>query len=556
MSPVFAGAARRVLPDPDPRSEMLGWGMPHGRCRKVHTALQVRALVLHDAERQRTLAMVVHELCMVSHAVRLAVLAGIQALRPDGLWSEDTLLIGANHTHAGPGGYTHDLFYTLTNPGYEADYFDALVQTTVQALASAWDARDAARLSLGRATFSDNDPVVRNRAPIAYARNRTALPPLDREKNVLRVVFEDGTPAACVDFFGVHGTCVHHDSAAVHPDNKGMAARALEDHAAASWGAPGFVALFFQGAAGDVSPNTRYDRDRGLVVGHLDDDFAHADWHGRVQAQVARTAWESATLPLDGPLDGALLYLDFDGLPVDADLADGHPRRTAHGLVGLSFIQGTAEGPGPLCPFRGLIRRLALAKQSLKPVPGQGGKLPFCEVGRGRKGVAFGFLRMSPPLVPGLDPVVKAVARLTDNGGMGDAPWIANRQPAQLLRIGPLAIITVAGEPTTHAGRLLRHTTLRALRGTGIEEVVVCGYANAFSGYVTTAAEYATQGYEGGHTLFGPHTLAGWRTGARRLARRLAVPADQRPTDRGPRPIETPDSVLANRRFPIFEPPA
>jgi neutral ceramidase len=157
--------------------------------------------------------------------------------------------------------------------------------------------------------------------------------------------------------------------------------------------------------------------------------------------------------------------------------------------------------------------------------------------------------------VPGLDPVVATVARLTETGGLGDAPWIANRQPVQLLRIGPLAIVTVAGEPTTHAGRLLRATTMRALAGTGIERVVVCGYANAFSGYITTAVEYDNQGYEGGHTIYGPHTLAGWRTGCRRLARRFALPIEDRPKDRGQRPVVTPPEVLAQRRFPVLEPP-
>jgi neutral ceramidase len=40
---------------------------------------------------------------------------------------------------------------------------------------------------------------------------------------------------------------------------------------------------------------------------------------------------------------------------------------------------------------------------------------------------------------------------------------------------------------------------------------VICGYANAYSGYVTTPEEYDLQHYEGASTLYGPHTLAAYR---------------------------------------------
>ena len=550
MPLLLAGAARRDLPTPDPRSEMLGWGVPEARCERVHTGLQVRALVLCETHGTAPVVMVVHEHCMVSQAAREAVLARIQAARPHAGFSEHTLLIGANHTHAAPGGYTHDLFYTLGNPGFDGVWFDALVDATVKAVLWAWDHRAPAELQLGTGRFSDGDPVARNRSPEAYSANRTRLPAVVLDTHLLSIRHTDGTPLACVDWFGVHGTCVHADQRAVHPDNKGMAARIFEQHARDVLGAPDFVALFFQGAAGDISPNFQYDPDRKLVVGHHDTDFAHAEWHGSVQAHVAKHTWTDPGEALGGPLDGALMYLDFDGLPVDPDLADGHARRTAHGLVGLAFLQGTAEGPGPLRPVRGMASWASRLRERLPLQSGQGGKLPFCEVGRGRQGKAFGFLRMSPPAVPGLDPVVNAVSRLTERGGIGDAPWIANRQPVQVLRIGRLAIVAVAGEPTTHAGRLLTHTAQRSLVGTGVEQVVLCGYANAFSGYLTTAPEYRLQCYEGGHTLYGPWTLAGWRTGVRRLGRRMAVPVTERPVDMGPRPEVTAPEVLAQRSFP------
>ncbi|HCH63512.1 MAG TPA: hypothetical protein DFR83_11955, partial [Deltaproteobacteria bacterium] len=509
MSKLRAGAARRSLPPPDPRSEMLGWGVPDGRCETVHTPLEVRALVLAEADQTAPVVLVVHELCMVAQAVREAVVDMLQARVPEAGFTETRLLVGANHTHAGPGGYTHDLFYTLTNPGFDREWFDRLVATTVETILDAWNRCGPAELHFGRTSLSETDQLARNRSPQAYAKNRTTASAVVLDKSVLTIRHPDGTPLASVDWWGVHGTCVHSDQKCVHPDNKGMAARVLEAHAQDAWGAPDFVALFFQGAAGDISPNTRYDRDRKRVVGELACDFAHAERHGTIQAAAAQRVWDAPATPLVGPLDATFTYLDFDGLPVDPDLADGRSRRTAHGLVGMAFLQGTAEGPGPLLPAASLGSAAAWLLNGF-PLT-HGGKLPFCEVGRGRHGHAFGFLRMSPPAVPGLDPVVAVVSRLTETGGLGDAPWIANRQPAQILRIGPLAIVAVAGEPTTQAGRLLENTAARALADTGIEHVVVCGYANAFCGYITTAPEYSVQAYEGGHTVFGPWTLAGWR---------------------------------------------
>ena len=51
--------------------------------------------------------------------------------------------------------------------------------------------------------------------------------------------------------------------------------------------------------------------------------------------------------------------------------------------------------------------------------------------------------------------------------------------------------------------------------------VVIAGYANDYAGYVTTREEYESQQYEGGHTLFGPWTEAGYRQEFVRLAHAL-----------------------------------
>jgi neutral ceramidase len=86
------------------------------------------------------------------------------------------------------------------------------------------------------------------------------------------------------------------------------------------------------------------------------------------------------------------------------------------------------------------------------------------------------------------------------------------------------------------AGRRLRRAVGQEL-GVDPRYVVIAGYANDYAGYVTTREEYESQQYEGGHTLFGPWTEAGYRQEYVRLARAMkagetvaspVVPVDMR----------------------------
>ena len=107
------------------------------------------------------------------------------------------------------------------------------------------------------------------------------------------------------------------------------------------------------------------------------------------------------------------------------------------------------------------------------------------------------------------------------------APDAANAQQgiSQVLsltvaRIGPLMIVAGPAEFATMSGRRIRDT-VRSVMGDDLRDVVVAGYSNGYAGYVTTKEEYDTQQYEGGHTLFGPWTLAAYQQEYARLAQAL-----------------------------------
>jgi neutral ceramidase len=83
--------------------------------------------------------------------------------------------------------------------------------------------------------------------------------------------------------------------------------------------------------------------------------------------------------------------------------------------------------------------------------------------------------------------------------------------PFQLFQVGKLALVGIPGEITTMSARRLRSNLLNILAPQGVEKIVIAGLANAYSGYITTPEEYSIQYYAGGHTLFGPNTLAAYR---------------------------------------------
>ena len=95
--------------------------------------------------------------------------------------------------------------------------------------------------------------------------------------------------------------------------------------------------------------------------------------------------------------------------------------------------------------------------------------------------------------------------------------WVQRDVQVQVFRIGRVLIASVPAEVTTVAGKRLEDAAARAARrhdptsrGSGEEQtwsVVVNGLANGYSGYVTTAEEYAAQRYEGASALYGPNTL-------------------------------------------------
>jgi neutral ceramidase len=546
MTTLEAGLARIDITAWEPDMTMLGWGHRRNRVRGVAAPLHARALVLAEPERGTKVAYVCVELLLVAQGLRQTVLDRLAAQPELGLGAHNVVLV-ANHTHSGPSGYSHHFWVNLSAPGFSRLVYARLADGIVEAIVRADAAREPARVRLGRATVPLADGIAFNRAWRSYNRNPEVAPvtearrdeATDRTMTVLGLERPDGTPLGVVSWFAVHCTSIHADNDQLHPDNKGLASLELETAGAAP------VAIFAQEAAGDVSPNFRYDRARRVVVGRCDDDFESAAYVGAAQARAARRALDAAAAgreeSLLGPLECATAYVDFAQAPAEAELThDGRPHRTTPACVGLSMVMGTAEGPGPLFGHRwvpGAARLkgwLATAARRRRAAGGDlevDAKVPFLDVGLGLDGRLFGVLSLASFRFPDVDPVFGWVKRQIRAGAVGPGSWVPQVLPLQLIRLGGLAIATLPFEATTIAGRRLREMLLRRLAPLGVEAVVVSPYANAYAGYATTFEEYQAQGYEGGYTLFGPHTLAALLTGFARLAGELAPARPERPLD-------------------------
>jgi hypothetical protein len=147
MTQFTAGAARHDITIFDRDAEMMGWAQPSNKARGVATPLHARAFVIRDQASGRKMVFVNVELCFVSDSIRRSVLARIADI--DGV-SPERVMMMATHTHSGPGGYSYDLVYTMTTPGFRPRILEAIVSGVVTAIREADAARVPARLRLHR----------------------------------------------------------------------------------------------------------------------------------------------------------------------------------------------------------------------------------------------------------------------------------------------------------------------------------------------------------------------------------------------------------------------
>lgn len=538
---------------------MQGYANPSQIAGGILTRLYARAFIVADPKTPENRIVFVNlDACMAAQAVTFTLLRRLQDRYGPDLYSEQNVILSGTHTHSGPAGYLQYVVYDITGLGFVQETFDALVTGIEHAVVRAHESLAPGQLFVATGELLDANV---NRSPTAYVMNPEEERAeysydVDKIMTVLGIENSSGTPLGAFSWFPVHGTSMNNTNRLVNGDNKGAAAQFMERWAAqqdweqdrqpseralserspstsldVSSKAPSeFIAAFCQANVGDTSPNTL-----GPVCMDTGEpcDAVHSTCGGRVAQCIGRgpafpnhqkstriigqkqadKAQEllmnkSGRVDIAGPIESRHIFLDMRNLQVEASNFT-RCGQTCVPAMGFAFAAGTTDGPGAFdfeqsdtngTTFWRLVRdflhtptREQEACHAPKPILLDVGEMHF------------------------------------------PYEWVPYIVEIQIVRIGQMVILAVPGEFTTMAGRRLRKAVADAVGDAWGDDVhyVIAGLSNTYSSYITTYEEYSVQRYEGGFTLFGPHTLDAYIQEFRKLA--MAMVKGE-PTETGPQP--------------------
>ncbi|MDX2003414.1 MAG: neutral/alkaline non-lysosomal ceramidase N-terminal domain-containing protein [Chitinophagales bacterium] len=552
---------------------MMGYGVFPNKVERVETPLSARAFVFKDISSNKKIAFVNCEICFITISIKRGVHKKLKRHHAELGYELDNLFLTAQHTHSGPGGYSHYGFYNISTPGFVPEVYQTIVEGIVAAIVQAEKNMKPGRILVNRGAFAPDIDVAFNRSIKAYNSNpevkvklkdSEANIAIDREMLMLRMEGLDDQPIGAINFFGVHTTSVHNDNRSICFDNKGYAAQYHEEELKDK---SGFISIFAQKIAGDVTPNYVWDKKKKWTRGPFEDNFESAKYNGKLQYNLASKLFTEALgkETVNMGIDYALSYANLSNITVDTDFANGRTdARTGPSCHGVAFFKGTKEGPGmppalsTICSVASdlvktyeQIRMLFINKKEREKIKDkyriQGKKKILVETGERRVLAALNIGRVVVPAF--VDPSIYYFKYFYKTGGLDHKPWIPQTLPLHIVTLGQIAFVGIPGEITTIAGKRLQQTIHNELKEKGITEVVICSYANAYCGYITTNEEYQLQCYEGGHTVYGEWTLAAFQTKFKQLAKEMLKQPNERFVDTSELPIEFTEEELKKRTF-------
>lgn len=552
---------------------MMGYGMHFNTVEEIETNLFARAFVIKDPSTHKKIVFVNAEICFITISIKTGVVKRLQEKHPQFGYTQDNVMLTAQHTHSAPGGYSHYAFYNLSIPGFVPDVYESIVNGIVEAIANAEATIQPANIYLNNGVFEPELEVAFNRSIKAYNSNpevtkidanKTHLA-VDREMALIRIDGLNGQKIGMISWFAVHTTSISNDNNKICSDNKGYASTYFEEDIRAKTENTNFIAAFAQESAGDISPNFIWDTKKKWMRGKFEDDFESAKYSGRLQYKKAKEIYDTAlkSQSLKNEIDYALMYADFSNIIPDAEFTNGKKAQTSSACHGVAFFKGTAEARGMNDALSSIARFLSRTVKNYELIKArflpeekrnkirnkykiQGNKDILFETGAGK---VLGTSNISKLIIPSwVDKGIETFKTQYNNGAL-KAPWIPQTLPLQLLIIGELAIASFPGEITTIAGSRLKNTIQSILNKRGIKKVILSPYANAYCGYVTTYEEYQYQLYEGGHTVFGEWTLAAFQSKFKELALQLLKEPEERIINKSVVPPEFTKEELSKRSY-------
>lgn len=208
---------------------MMGYANMEQIVSGVHFRLRARAFIVAEPGGSRV-AFVNLDACMASQIVTIKVIERLKS-RYGGLYNERNVAISGIHTHAGPGGYLQYVVYIVTSLGFVHQSFNVIVDGIEKAIIQAHENLRPGSIFINSGELLDAGV---NRSPSAYLNNpseerKKYKYDVDKEMTLLKFVDEEWGPVGSFNWFATHGTSMSRTNSLISGDNKGAAARFMED---------------------------------------------------------------------------------------------------------------------------------------------------------------------------------------------------------------------------------------------------------------------------------------------------------------------------------------
>ncbi|ONK62138.1 uncharacterized protein A4U43_C07F740 [Asparagus officinalis] len=228
-SPYLVGLGSYDITGPAADVNMMGYANTQQIASGLHFRLQARAFIVAEPKGNRV-AFVNLDACMASQIVTIKVIERLKSRYGD-LYNEQNVAISGTHTHAGPGGYLQYIIYIITSFGFVRQSFDVIVDGIEKAIVEAHENLRPGSIFVNKGELLDAGV---NRSPSAYLNNpaeerKKHKYDVDKEMTLLKFVDSKWGPVGSFNWFATHGTSMSRTNSLVSGDNKGAAARFMED---------------------------------------------------------------------------------------------------------------------------------------------------------------------------------------------------------------------------------------------------------------------------------------------------------------------------------------
>ncbi|XP_022563463.2 neutral ceramidase 1 isoform X1 [Brassica napus] len=208
---------------------MMGYADTAQVASGIHFRLRARTFIVSEPQ-GKPVVFVNIDACMASQIVTLKVIERLKARYGD-LYTEKNVGISGIHTHAGPGGYLQYVVYIVTSLGFVRQSFDALVDGIENSIIQAHENLRPGSIFISNGELLDAGV---NRSPSAYLNNPSEERSeykydTDKEMTLLKFVDDQWGPVGSFNWFATHGTSMSRTNSLISGDNKGAAARLMED---------------------------------------------------------------------------------------------------------------------------------------------------------------------------------------------------------------------------------------------------------------------------------------------------------------------------------------